>query len=53
MVLACVLAALSVIAAGQQIAVWTTNAGWFLVGSLALGTIGCAAAGFRQAGEPA
>jgi hypothetical protein len=51
-VLAGVLAALSLMAAGQQVAVWTTNTGWVLVGALVLGTLGCATAALRHAGQP-
>ena len=50
---ACVLTALGMMGASQQIAVWTTNAGWVLVGSLVLGALGCAAATSRRPGATA
>ena len=47
------LGAVAVMAVGQQIAVWTSTAGWVLAGSLLLVTIACWSSGWRSASSPA
>ncbi len=47
------LGAVAVMAVGQQIAVWTSTAGWMLAGSLLLVTITCLSSAWRPAGRQA
>ena len=47
------LGAVAVMAVGQQIAVWTSTAGWVLAGSLLLVTIACLSSTWRSASSPA
>jgi hypothetical protein len=46
-VLSVVLGGLSLLALGQQIAIWNSGAGWVLTGALLMTTLACAASAFR------
>jgi hypothetical protein len=46
-VLSVVLGGLSLLALGQQIAIWNSGAGWVLTGALLLTALVCAASAFR------
>ena len=48
-VLAGALSAVAVMAVGQQIAVWTSTAGWILAGSLLLVAVACLTTAMRSA----
>ena len=50
-VLGVVLAALALMAVSQQVAIWNSNAGWVLAGSLLLMATACALSTLREATE--